>query len=80
MQATALIVSTDTIFAETMQGLLQGWGLTVELSGESSSPPDYEAEVVLLDIRMAGSEGPHPLLAIREKLPKAEVILINRKP
>lgn len=76
MQATALIVSNDAGFAETMQALLQGWGLTVALSEESAPPPG--TEIVLLDIRQAGNEGPHPLLAIREKMPAAEVILINR--
>ncbi len=77
MQATALIVSNDAGFAETMQALLQGWGLTVVLSGESA-PPHPGTEIVLLDIRQAGNEGPHPLLAIREKMPAAEIILINR--
>jgi len=76
MQATALIVSNDAGFAETMQALLQGWGMTVALSGESAPPP--ETEIVLLDIRQASNEGPHPLLAIREKMPAAEIILINR--
>jgi DNA-binding NtrC family response regulator len=76
MQATALIVSGDASFAETMKGLLQGWGVTVALSGES--PPGIGTEIVLLDIRQASSEGAHPLLAIREKMPEAEVILINR--
>jgi len=76
MQATALIVSNDAGFAETMQVLLQGWGLTVVLAEESAPPPG--TEIVLLDIRQAGNEGPHPLLAIREKMPAAEVILINR--
>ncbi|MCX5865242.1 MAG: hypothetical protein NTW42_09285 [Deltaproteobacteria bacterium] len=76
MQATALIVSNDAGFAETMQALLQGWGMTVALSGESASPPG--TEIVLLDIRQASNEGPHPLLAIREKMPAAEIILINR--
>lgn len=78
MQATALIVSGDASFAETMQGLLQGWGMTVALSGESAPLPGLGTEIVLLDIRMASSEGAHPLLAIREKMPEAEVILINR--
>ena len=78
MQATALIVSGDASFAETMQDLLQGWGMTVALSGESPPPPSVGTEIVLLDIRQASSEAVHPLLAIREKMPEAEVILINR--
>lgn len=78
MQATALIVSSDTTFAETMQGLLQGWGMTVALTGDPTAATGAEAEIVLLDIRQASSEEVHPLLAIREKLPEAEVILINR--
>lgn len=78
MQATALIVSGDASFAETMQGLLQGWGMTVALSGEAALLPDMGAEIVLLDIRQASTEKAHPLLAIREKIPEAEVILINR--
>ncbi|MFA7348079.1 MAG: hypothetical protein WCZ86_09990 [Desulfurivibrionaceae bacterium] len=78
MQATALIVSGDASFAETMQGLLQGWGMTVALSGESACLPGLGTEIVLLDIRQASNEGLHPLLAIREKMPEAEVILINR--
>ena len=61
-----------------MRGLLQDWGITVALSGESALPPTIRAEIVLLDIRQASSAGPHPLLAIREKIPEAEVILINR--
>jgi DNA-binding NtrC family response regulator len=77
MQATALIVSGDAGFAETMKGLLQGWGMTVALSGESAPPPPG-TEIVLLDIRQASNDGAHPLLAIREKMPAAEVILINR--
>ncbi len=77
MQATALIVSSDAGFAETMKVLLQGWGITVALSGESTPPPP-KTEIVLLDIRMASNEGVHPLLAIREKMPAAEIILINR--
>ncbi|MFA6283214.1 MAG: hypothetical protein WC633_03665 [Desulfurivibrionaceae bacterium] len=78
MQATALIVSGDASFAETMRALLQGWGMTVALSGESALLPGSGAEIVLLDIRQASSKGPHPLLAVREKIPGAEVILINR--
>ncbi len=77
MQATALIVSSDAGFAETMKALLQAWGMTVALSGESTPPPTG-TEIVLLDIRMASNEGMHPLLAIREKMPAAEIILINR--
>lgn len=76
MQATALIVSNDAGFAKTMQTLLQGWGMTVALSEESAPQPG--TEIVLLDIRQTGNEGPHPLLAIREKMPAAEIILINR--
>ncbi|MFA6497725.1 MAG: hypothetical protein WC256_13170 [Desulfurivibrionaceae bacterium] len=78
MQTTALIVSSDAGFAETMRGLLQGWGMTVALSGESTPAPLPGTEIVLLDIRQANNEGVHPLLAIREKMPAAEVILINR--
>lgn len=78
MQATAFIVSSDAGFAETMQGLLQGWGITVALSGESPPLPPLGTEIVLLDIRQAGSEALHPLLAIRENIPEVEVILINR--
>jgi len=78
MQATALIVSNDTTFAETMKGLLQGWGMTVALSGDSTPPPPPGAEIVLLDIRQDNSEGLTLLLAIRGKMPEAEVILINR--
>ena len=78
MQATALIVSSDAIFAETMQGLLQGWGITIELSGESTPLPNTGAEIVLLDIRRENSGGLTLLSAIREKMPEAEIILINR--
>jgi DNA-binding NtrC family response regulator len=76
MQATALIVSSDAGFAETMMSRLQGWGLAVALSGDSSPPPG--TEIVLLDLRQASNEEAHPLLAIKEKIPEAEVILINR--
>ncbi|HCC54152.1 MAG TPA: hypothetical protein DEQ20_04390 [Desulfobulbaceae bacterium] len=77
MQATAFIVSSDAGFAETMRALLQDWGLTIALSEESALPPTG-TEIVLLDIRQASSEEPHPLLAIRERMPTAEIILINR--
>ena len=80
MQATALIVSNDAGFAETVQTRLQGWNLTVALSEGSANALSLgaEAEIVLLDIRQTSNEGPHPLLAIREKIPAAEIILINR--
>jgi len=77
MQTTALIVSNDAGFAETMLARLQDWGLTVALSKGQGSPPPG-AEIVLLDIRQTSNEGAHPLLAIKEKMPEAEVILINR--
>ena len=77
MQATAFIVSSDAGFAETMKTLLQGWGMTVLLS-EESIPPPPGTEIVLLDIRQSSNKGAHPLLAIREKIPAAEIILINR--
>ena len=77
MQATAFIVSNDAVFAETIRALLQDWGITIALS-EESIPPPPGPDIVLLDIRQASSEGPHPLLAIRERMPAAEVILINR--
>lgn len=80
MQATALIVSNDTGFAETVKARLQGWNLTVALSGGSANalPLAAEAEIVLLDIRQDNSEWLTRLLAIREKMPGTEVILINR--
>ncbi|MFH1021471.1 MAG: hypothetical protein V1782_12820 [Pseudomonadota bacterium] len=80
MQATALIVSSDAGFAETMKARLQGWDLRVALSGGPADPlpSEAEAEIVLLDIRQAGSEGLHLLPAIREIMPAAEIILINR--
>jgi DNA-binding NtrC family response regulator len=78
MQATALIVSSDAGFAETMQTLLRSWGLTVALSEESALPSFPEAEIVLLDIRRDMSDGLSLLPALRETMPAAEVILINR--
>ncbi len=75
MQATALIVSSDAGFAETMQALLQDWGMTVALSKESTPP---ETEIVLLDIRQDNNVGLSLLQSIREKMPAAELILINR--
>lgn len=78
MQATALIVSSDAGFAETMKALLQRWGMAVELIGDPTHPPPLGAEIVLLDIRQDNSEGLTLLLAIREKMPEAEVLLINR--
>lgn len=77
MQATAFIVSGDAGFAETIKALLQGWGMTVALS-EKSTPLPTGTEIVLLDIRQTSNEGVQPLLAIREKMPAAEIILINR--
>lgn len=78
MQATALIASSDATFAETMEALLQRWGMKVELSGGSKHPLPLEAEIVLLDIRQDNSSGLSFLLSIREKMPEAEIILINR--
>jgi len=80
MQATALIVSNDAGFAETVKARLQGWNLVVALSGGSTDPLPFgaEAEIVLLDIRQDNSDWLTLLVAIREKMPGAEVILINR--
>lgn len=79
MQATALIVSNDASFAETMMSRLQGWGLTVALSGGPMPPPPSGAEIVLLDIRQNSSDGLNLLLLIKEKMPATEIILINRQ-
>ncbi len=78
MQATALIVSSDAGFAETMQARLQEWDLTVALSGGLAQPLPLGAEIVLLDIRQDNNEMLNFLLSIRERMPAAEVILINR--
>ncbi|OGQ86700.1 MAG: hypothetical protein A2512_08605 [Deltaproteobacteria bacterium RIFOXYD12_FULL_56_24] len=80
MQATALIVSSDESFAETMKARLQGWDLAVYLSGGSPTPMSIgtEAAIVLLDLRQADSRGLELLLAIKKKMPAAEIILINR--
>ena len=78
MQATALIVSSDAGFAETMQARLQEWDLTVALSGGPAHPLPLGAEIVLLDIRQDNNEMLNLLLSIRERMPAAEVILINR--
>ncbi|MFA7383810.1 MAG: hypothetical protein WC001_10200 [Desulfurivibrionaceae bacterium] len=80
MQATALIVSSDESFAETMKARLQGWDLAVALSGGSATPMSIgpEAAIVLLDLRQANSEALELLLFIKKKMPAAEVILINR--
>jgi DNA-binding NtrC family response regulator len=78
MQATALIVSGDAGFAETMRVRLEDWGLAVALYGEQTPQPPSGAEIVLLDIRQASSDGLGLLLIIKEKMPEAEVILINR--
>jgi len=80
MQATALIVSNDAGFAETVQTRLQGWNLTVALSEGSANALSLgaEAEIVLLDIRQENSGWLTRLLTIREKMPGAEIILINR--
>lgn len=80
MQATALIVSNDAGFAETMMSRLQSWGLTVALSGgPTPPPPSGGAEIVLLDIRQNSSDGLNLLLLIKEKMPATEIILINRQ-
>jgi len=78
MQATALIVSSDAGFAETMQARLQEWDLTVALSEGLTHPLPLSAEIVLLDIRHDNNEMLNLLLSIRERMPAAEVILINR--
>ena len=78
MLATALIVSSDAGFAETMQARLQEWDLTVALSGGLAHLLPLGAEIVLLDIRQDNNEMLNLLLSIRERMPAAEVILINR--
>lgn len=78
MQTTTLIVSGDADFAETMRVRLEDWGLTVALSEAPTPPPPSGAEIVLLDIRQASSDGLSLLLIIKEQLPTAEIILINR--
>jgi len=79
IQATALIVSSDAGFAETMQDLLQSWGMAVALSGgPTDSPLPWPVEIVLLDIRQSNIQGFTLVPAIREKMPAAEIILINQ--
>ena len=79
MQTTALIVSSDMDFAETMKARLQGWDLAVALSGGSALPPlEAAVKIVLLDLRQDNDEGLALLLTIRERIPAAEIILIKR--
>lgn len=76
--ATALIVSDDTGFAQTMKGLLQRWGLVVELAAEAEYLPAGGVDVVLLDIRKQESHGLALLATIRIRMVEAEIILVNR--
>lgn len=78
ISATALIVSDDTDFAQTMKSLLQRWGMVVELAAEAVCLPVDRVDVVLLDIRKEESNGLALLSTIRTRMADAEIILVNR--
>lgn len=78
ISATALIVSDDMDFAQTMKSLLQRWGMVVELAAEAMYLPAAEVDVVLLDIRKQESNGLALLATIRRRMADAEIILVNR--
>ena len=78
ISATALIVSDDTDFAQTMKSLLQRWGMVVELAAEAVYLPAAGVDVVLLDIRKQESNGLALLATIRSRMVDAEIILVNR--
>lgn len=76
--ATALIVSDDTDFSQTMKGLLQRWGMVVELAAEAAFLPVGGVDVVLLDIRQQESNGLALLETIRGRMVDVGIILVNR--
>ena len=78
ISATALVVSDDTNFAQTMESLLQRWGMVVELAAEAVYLPADGVDVVLLDIRKQESNGLALLATIRRRMVDAEIILVNR--
>jgi DNA-binding response OmpR family regulator len=78
ISATALIVSDDPDFAQTMKSLLQRWGMFVELVAESVYLPAGGVDVVLLDIRKREGEGLALLATIRSRMADAGIILVNR--
>jgi DNA-binding response OmpR family regulator len=77
--ATALIVSDDTDFAQTMKSVLQRWGMIVELAAaEVAYLPADGIDVVLIDIRRQESNGLDLLADIRSRMADAKLILVNR--
>jgi DNA-binding response OmpR family regulator len=78
ISATALIVSDDTDFGQTMKNLLQRWGMIVELAVEAAYLPVGGVDVVLLDIRNQESKGLSLLVTIRARMADAEIILVNK--
>lgn len=76
--ATALIVSDDTDFSQTMKSLFQRWGMVVESAAEAPYLPAGGVDVVLLDIRKQESNGLALLTTIRARMTDAEIILVNR--
>lgn len=78
ISATALIVSDDADFGQTMRNLLQRWGMIVELAAEAAYLPVGGVDVVLLDIRNQESGGLALLVTIRARMAEAGIILVNR--
>jgi DNA-binding response OmpR family regulator len=78
LSGTALIVSSDMDFVETMKRHLISWGLMVSLAKEYRELPAVEMDIVLLDIRQQEGEWLPVLSIIRAQMTKAEIILMNR--
>jgi DNA-binding response OmpR family regulator len=78
LSATALIVSLDPDFSQTMKNLLQRWGMAVEVAAEAADLPGNGVDVVLLDIRQQEGGGLTLLPTIRMRMAEAEIILVNR--
>jgi len=78
MTATALIVSGDASFAETMETVLRQWGLVVVHQQDAAEQDGEGIAVALIDIRLQADERLDFLASLKGRHPRIEAILINR--
>jgi DNA-binding NtrC family response regulator len=76
-----LLVDDETRFLETLSRLLINKGLTVSTAASAEEAlAVLEArrfDVVVLDVKLPGMQGPEALLEIRKKDPEVEVIILT---
>nr|WP_147822806.1 response regulator [Salidesulfovibrio onnuriiensis] len=76
-----LLVDDEADFAAAMQRRLERRGLAVRTahSGEEclSTLREFDADVVVLDVKMPGMDGLHTLRAIKHEHPLVEVIMLS---